>query len=193
MKDSPHDQSTIVEVLATFLREHARSHDEASQPAADLQAAVTVLARRHAEHDDPGQRVDLHDAFLNNAEFDHGSFQRADLSGAGLGGAEFIDAVLTAADLGSSDLSGSILTGARADNTVLDGADLTGADLRRTSLRGADMRGAAFDRETILDGADLTDADLRGADLRGVDLRKVRALTRQQLGTAKRDGRTRLP
>ncbi len=192
MKDSPHDQPTIVEVLAAFLREHARIRDEDSQPPGDVQAAVTVLARRHTENDDPVQHVDLHDAFLNNAEFDHGSFQRSDLSGTHLGGAEFIDATLTGADLGSADLSGAILTDARADGAIFDSADLTGANLTRASLRGADLRKAVFDGETTLNETDLTGADLRGADLRGVDLRKARGLTPQQLATAKRDGRTRL-
>jgi hypothetical protein len=192
-KDSPRDLPTIVQVLAAFLREHATSRAEDSQPPGDIQAAVTVIGRRHTDNDDSGQRVDLHDAFLNNAEFDHGSFQRADLSGAKLGGAEFIDAGLIGADLGNADLSGAILTHARVDSAILDGADLTGANLTRASLHGADLRGATFNRETILDGTDLTGADLHGTDLRGADLRKVRGLTPEQLATTKRDGQTRLP
>ena len=77
---------------------------------------------------------------------------------------------------------GADLVGAR-----LAGLDLTGTDLRGALLLGADLRGAD------LAAVDLLGADLRGADVRGADLSHALFLLPAQVGSARRDGTTRLP
>jgi len=102
-----------------------------------------------------GQKANLRDAVLRDA----------DLSGADLRGADLRDADLSGADLSGADLRGAVLRDA-----VLSGADLRDAVLRDADLSGADLRDADL-RDADLSGADLRGADLSGADLRGADLR----------------------
>ena len=104
-RDSARDHSTIMEVLATFVREHSREtwpepapddHRQERSTRPDVQAALTVIGRN------PGHRVDLRGADLT----------RADLTGADLTGADLTGADLIGADLTGADLSGAILWGA---------------------------------------------------------------------------------
>jgi hypothetical protein len=141
--DSARDHPPVMEVLAAFVREHSR--EQWSWPAAagpahpaiprrairpDVQAALTVIGRRHARLD--RERVDLTAAVLPFALLLGADLSRirlvgADLSdavmhGALLVGTNLTDANLSDAELNDANLTGAILTGAR-----LEGADLTGA------------------------------------------------------------------
>jgi len=73
---------------------------------------------------DGGERANLRNAGLRNADL-----RRADLRGANLRNA----------DLRSADLRGADLRNADLRNADLRGADLRNADLRRADLRGADL------------------------------------------------------
>ncbi len=158
-RDSARDHPTVMEVLTAFIREGPK---EPSDPGdvleipADVQAAVTVVARRDAKRDK--RQIDLYGANLRAAE----------LPGATLAGASITFATLAAATLAAADLAGTDLWGAQ-----LAGANLAGANLRSADLHAADLTGAN------LTSADLTDADLRsvttpGATLRGADLTGAR-------------------
>jgi hypothetical protein len=96
------------------------------RPAADVQAAVTVLGHRKLPPD---------------------GLRRLDLSGVNLQGADLFDANLQAADLSGANLQDADLSFA-----VLEGANLQGADLRRARLDArlsrADLRGARGDEAT---------------------------------------------
>jgi uncharacterized protein YjbI with pentapeptide repeats len=175
--DSARDHPTVMEVLAAFVREHSREQwpspaDETDAVATertttrpDVQAAVTVIGRRHNRHD--RQRVNLYRANLTGADLVGAHLANADLAGAvltgaNLTGADLAGANLTGADLASADLVGADLTGAylgSADLTTagLTNADLTNADLYNANLTGADLAGA------VLTNADLYSADLTGA------------------------------
>jgi hypothetical protein len=165
-RDSAKDHPTVMEVLTAFIREHSREpwpvNGEGEQQGEkktrpDIQAAVTVVGRRDAQHD--RRRIDLSGANLSGAN----------LSGANLAGAnlwqrahrEAYDMtvptgrffyVLRGADLHGADLSGAILSGAD-----LHGADLSGADLHDADLTGL------WNPAVGLTGVDLTDAELTGA------------------------------
>jgi Pentapeptide repeats (8 copies) len=109
---------TVVEVLSAFVREHGdRGHaGNDPRPAADVQAALTVLGRLPER---PGvSRGDLSDAQLAGARLDG-----VNLSGAWLG-----DTDLSGAYLGSADLS---------DARILYGSELSGAWLGDADLSGA--------------------------------------------------------
>jgi hypothetical protein len=151
-RDSAADHPTVMEVLTAFVREHSREQsplpEHGTDPAPpperrpDVQAALTVVGRRHASRDIPGRPIDL---------------ARADLTGANLADALFFRANLTGARLAHADLTGADLAAAHLAHADLTGARLAQADLFRAKL--ADARLARAD----LRGADLTGADLTGA------------------------------
>lgn len=161
--DSPRDQTTIIEVLATFVRTstnqtphrvHTKPY-EATCPAGtpvspepDVQAALTVLGRQGSIHDNAAT-IDLSRTCLRGA----------DLSEANLTGAN-----LTTANLDGADLSGARLSGADFTAANLDGADLSNASMTEAKFFKANLR-ASF-----LGGADLTYANLFSANLDSANL-----------------------
>ena len=185
-RDSRQDHWPIMEILTAYVREHARwgpppedqqPADDESRLATDIQAALTVIGRRQADYDPPGEGLDLgntglhganlYKAKLRRANFREANLQRAYLSLANLQGAYFIGCYLQRARLAGADLRWSRLAEARLQGARLMSADLLGANLR---------------------GTDLTDADLRGANLN-----EVFFLTSQQIVEAKGDDKTKLP
>jgi hypothetical protein len=176
MEDSPRDQPSIVNVLSTYIRSHAKKPkwrwpDAYRKPTSDVQAALDALGSRDPAHDGTA-RVDLSDAHLRGVDL-----SGANLSGANLRDAHLNDANLTGADLSganlrhaalTADLSGANMRDADLYYAKLGGADLSRADLRSANLTNADLHGAN------LTGVDLRDADLSQADLRGADLRGAR-------------------
>ena len=176
--DSARDHSTVIEVLAAFIRE--RVDDTA--PPADVQAALTVLGRRTTSRDE--RPVYLTGAVLPYADFTHGQFAKANFLMASLRDArmehvDFSNANLSVADLVNADLSNADLSGADLDEADLSGALLGDAYLVEANLTGSKLRNARMVRvvlvqanlkEADLTGADLTSADLSGADLSGANL-----------------------
>jgi len=186
MIDSPRDHPTIVEVLATFAREHSRpladrmDQDEEiptgtdlPESPTDIQAAVRVVGRRPRNRVERG-RLDLTRAYL----------ARANLSGVDLSGAILKDAFLMEADLSASRLLNvslryALLTRARLEDATMTKADLDHANFERVVARGVNLAHAQM-YLTRLNLADLTSAkmndvhlsaaDLTGADLTGANL-----------------------
>jgi Pentapeptide repeats (8 copies) len=148
-RDSPRDHPTVMEVLASFIKEHSEWLHDAIRDAQDtgrdpgmtgrdLQAAITVLGRR--------------DAKLTGANLADAILTSADLTRVHLAGADLADA-----DLADADLTGAILTGAILTRAILTRADLTYADLTSADLTSAELTDAK------LTDAKLTSADLTGA------------------------------
>jgi len=165
MIDSATDHPAIVELLAAFVRECTPAAapvpgpDAGSQPeqgpcpAADVQAAVTVLGRRPAGRAERGRvdlagaslpYADLAGAVLAGAGLTRVNLFHADLSGADLSGAD-----LTLADLGCADLTGATLAGANLTLANLTLANLTDADLTDANLTEADLTEAALTEVTL--------------------------------------------
>jgi hypothetical protein len=165
-RDSAIDHPTVMEVLTAFIREGPK---EPSDPGdvleipADVQAAVTVVARRDAKRDKP--QIDLTGANLRNAQ----------LASATLAGADLAYATLAAANLIGANLAGAILAGTDLRNAQLEGATLASANLFHADLRQADLTGADLTSATLTH-ADLrsTGATLPSANLRGADLTSAR-------------------
>ncbi|WND19847.1 pentapeptide repeat-containing protein [Streptomyces violaceus] len=198
MRDSPHDHPTVVTLLTAYVREHTHGQVGGSadaRPAADVQAAMTVLANRDPTRDGRGD-FNLRNVRLRNLGY-MGMWDRARqrVIGINFHEADFSDADLRSADLEHAHLAGAVmarttLQEAALNQAELADADLTDADLNRSHLKRANLRrikaaGAHFD-ETDLTRAVLEDARLqraslvraslphailRGADLRQVDLR----------------------
>lgn len=78
-RDSRVDGATIIEVLTAFVREHTRDGPQrpCSAPvSADVQAAISVLARRRHVNDET-TRLDFYFSGLTDANFRHGDFRGA--------------------------------------------------------------------------------------------------------------------
>lgn len=91
-----------------------------------------------------GERAQLQNAILQQADLHDANLERADLSGARLSVSDLMRANLKGADLRGADLWMSDLK-----DTVLEGADLRGANLSEvTNLTSAQTEGAITDETT---------------------------------------------
>ena len=175
-RDSARDHPTVMEVLTAFIREHSqeqwppsdhpvsRGQERSTRP--DVQAALTVVARRDPAPDFGS--IDLTGAVL----------RRADLVGANLTGPLVRGTIHSGAKAVAADLDGKVrfgakLAGADLSDANLTGALLTGALLTCANLSDANLAGAHL-RGADLNGANLAGAHLRGADLSDVDLSDAR-------------------
>jgi uncharacterized protein YjbI with pentapeptide repeats len=190
-QDSPRDHQTVYDVLAAFVREHDRKPvteevPSSLYPAADTQAALTVIARRNGTRDVSAldlTRSRLYGAFLDRANLRGVNLFNADLGSADLNGADLTGAKVNGTNLGSAWLVGANLTRAILQGN-LKGAHLDNANLTKASLPGVDLTDAD------LTGAILTDADLTDANLIGTDLRRVRGITESEIRKVARVDKT---
>ncbi|MFB6525050.1 pentapeptide repeat-containing protein [Streptomyces sp. NPDC056399] len=185
MEDSPRDQPSIVDVLSTYIRSHAKKAKQYTsvvvEPSSDVQAALTALGTRDVNHDGIA-RVNLSGADLGGAYLVGAKLAGADLTNARLLGAYLSGADLTNANLGGVNLKDAYLRGAflhearlitaNLDDAHLAYADLTNADLEYAALRDADLTKANL-TEANLSYADLTEADLHDANLTNANLTKA--------------------
>ncbi|MBB5085252.1 pentapeptide repeat-containing protein [Nonomuraea endophytica] len=152
-EDSERDTEAIYDILAAFVRDHAsgslRSMSSSDRPATDVQAVLTIIARRPLPNETIFRGLD------GSEYFSEDSAQVIDLGGTRLRGAEL--------RLSSGDSANLI-------KVNLAGADLSGADMAGAHLRGADLSAAN------LAGADLSGADLRGVI--GVTQAQVKAIAK---------------
>ncbi|MFI5548850.1 pentapeptide repeat-containing protein [Streptomyces sp. NPDC051738] len=160
MEDSSRDQPAIINVLSTYIRNHAQKPKHRTVapevPASDIQAALTALGSRSPAHDGTAL-VDLRGTYLRGADLDRANLQDAKLDGADLLMASLSDAHLGGADLADVDLRASDLTDADLTDAVLDRADLRFANLRGADLTEAKMVGV-YVRSAKLQDANLQDA-----------------------------------
>ncbi|MFB6561973.1 pentapeptide repeat-containing protein [Streptomyces sp. NPDC056400] len=187
MKDSEKDHSTVVEVLASFVRDHSPVRTPPKNPkgpvAADtygnmrpngaIQAALTVLGRRPIRHEK--YRIDLRNVDLRGA----------DLAGAYLVGADFTGSDLRGADFSASHMHGVNLRETRLDGahfieSLMDGCFLDECQGLDVNFNCAILRGASFGESNLsmvnLSGADLwasrwIGTTFHGADFDSTDLR----------------------
>jgi hypothetical protein len=136
--DSKRDHQTIVEVLSTFVRERTNppctENRTTSQgkPAADVQAAATVLGR--LPHRKGVSRGNLQGATLVGAQLHQANLSGVWFQETNLSVADLSDADLQKADLSRTWLSGTNLSGAWLENSNLSGAWLSGTNLCGANL-----------------------------------------------------------
>ncbi len=174
----------IMQILTTYVREHAsiRKDQALQEPsgrlAPDIQAALDVIGRRrHAYQDGESQRLDL---------------RGTDLRRANLSGAKFAGAILSQTHLEEANLSGISLDDAILREVHLAHANLTDAKMERAFLLNAYLEGARLQNASLRESF-LVGTRLEGADLLGADLTDANGLTWEQLKTARKDNKTRLP
>jgi hypothetical protein len=208
-RESPADHPAIMAIVSAFVRQRSPSVGPEPlppytvvagivAPPADVQAAVTVIGRRHTAHDTSSDRtqIDLSGADLRGARLAGGSFAGVQMAGARLEGADLSDADLTNVVADGARLDGADLTGARMDGARLIKARLHGAELRFARLRHANLRDSIITNANLF-GADLGHADLWRADLQSASLWNAQLndanLTDARLGGVKRNNQTVWP
>ncbi|MCC5630814.1 pentapeptide repeat-containing protein [Nostoc sphaeroides] len=159
----------IMDILTTFVRENAPympqekvTSNLSTKVRVDIQAALTVIARRNVNKDPKNEQLDLshtdmRGANLNRANLEQTNLYQANLAGANLTEANLAGAILSAANLESTNLYLANLEGAILSAANLTGANLEGANLHCASLYLAGLHGAVLN-DAILDGANLREA-----------------------------------
>ncbi|MBN3898572.1 MAG: pentapeptide repeat-containing protein [Nostoc sp. NOS(2021)] len=159
----------IMEILTTFVRENAfyMPQEELTsnlrpKVRADIQAALTVIARRDVNKDPENEQLDLSHTDMRGANLNRANLKQTNLYQANLAGANLREANLAGAILSAANLEGANLYLANLEGTILSaanlsGANLSGANLHRASLYLAGLHGAILNDAT-LDGANLREA-----------------------------------
>ncbi|WP_445634698.1 hypothetical protein NSTC745_06536 [Nostoc sp. DSM 114161] len=151
----------IMDILASFIRKNASDTPQkqhlCNPPAKvrrDIQAALTVIARRDVNQDPENEQLDLshtdiRGANLNQANLEQINLYQANLAGANLKEANLEGAILSAANLERANLYSANLKGAILSASNLQWANLQKANLHRASLYLANLRGAILDDATL--------------------------------------------
>jgi uncharacterized protein YjbI with pentapeptide repeats len=183
-RDSERDHWPIMEVLTTYVREHAvqrpgegpqvrigetfdaspeRTGGPSPAPEPEIQAIMTVLGRRtrYFGEGEP-EPLDLHLTNLAGANLEDANLREANLGGA----------YLRVARLLGAHLEGAYLLRANLDRAHLDRAHLEEAHLEQARLWYATLQGAFLQR-AYLQRADLREANLQGANLHGANLQET--------------------
>jgi hypothetical protein len=166
MRDSPADQSTIAEVLASFIREMSPAGANTSvrikRPVNDpVHAAIKVLARRAVK--DEGSQLNLRGTNLSGVDLSSPPDYswRANLQNADLIGSVLTHAHLRGANLKEATLINVNFFHTNMEGVQLDNADLSGARLQEARYLTADqVRTARPDHNTCLPGPIDQDPDV---------------------------------
>jgi uncharacterized protein YjbI with pentapeptide repeats len=205
--DSPGDQSSIVEILSAYVRDHtAPSRSSgcvrftptqvpfvgglAASLTNDVEVALEVLGRRDRSQDGKSTE-DLRNVCLSGFNLEGLNLSGVNLVDANISGADLSNSNLEGADISKADADGALLATANLRSahlylTLLRSANLRGADLSDAKINGslsnADLSGAILVRTdfgtSVMTGAMLVDADVRGAKLEGAELSGARVVPR---------------
>jgi hypothetical protein len=188
------ERGSILEILSTYVREHAPI-TPASEPEATTRRHRRPVTPDKAGTDPPAighLAADVHAALLVLARRPGaGAAFSLILSGTDLRRCYLAAPKVTRARLSHVHLQESVLQIANLENADLSHADLWKADLRWSNLNKADLR-HAYLYEADLRDAELNEADLRHADLCKADFSRAQ-LTGAKLRGAKTDKDTRWP
>ena len=186
-KDSARDMPTIVQVLAAYVRLHARppkAQVVKGQALVDVAAALNVISVLDTTRPLPYAfdlgGVDLHGLKLIGTALSGADISQADLSNADLTGIDLIGTNAAQVNLNTANLSGAHLAEAQLSQANLFQADLTGADLSSANLLAADLTYAHLNGAN-LKGAVLFDANL--TEVRGMTAAQIKAVARTNAKT----------
>lgn len=155
----PQDISLLVQAVESENRDEQLLRQliaQLSSPQNDeALAALSELRSRGNLTDGTMQKISLHGANLQNANFNHAVFNTASFVEANLRNADFQSATLTKTSFVKADMQNANLSNIDADGTSFNGANLTGAllagaNLRNSSLYSANLMEAIFNEHTIL-------------------------------------------
>ena len=157
-RQSPQDYWSVMETFASHLRRHARvpitrthaaANSQVTKLAPDIQAILSVLLHRNAQHESHDAVLDLRNTDLSRADL-RGIFLRyADLRGAALIGTALCSANLRDANLRAARRK---TNGCHAHGTDLSYANLRGADLRNADLQNVQLHSANLANSRFSEG-----------------------------------------
>jgi hypothetical protein len=210
----------ITEILAGYIRTQApidektcnswppwQDYNHGTRPAADVQAALTILLRRDSKLDPKGLGIDLRYTDLRGAELKPQQQPGAPLRLASLAYA-FLDctrlqhAIIDGVNLNNARIRNADWRGVEVLESTFTGADLTLSNLEKASLSHSSLIG------TSLWGTNLTKvqldtiefqhnefghAILLQTDITGLDLSTAGNLTQAQVNTAQISDSVHLP
>ena len=141
----------IMNLFCAFVRQQTGPDDAWGSPVTmDVQEAMNVIGHRsHA-----GRQIERDAEYvldLSGVSFFEARLEKANLSGAMLGGTRLGGGSLAGVDLTDAYLSGVSLIDVDLRGAILDGANLSRATLIRTDMTGASLT------KTVLDGAHFSD------------------------------------
>jgi hypothetical protein len=140
MHGSEQYRGPVLEALCAYVRDRTKTLGGEDPPATDIQAALTVIARR---------KPTVWSIDLTSVHIPKANLLGADLSGAQMQLANLTGANLFNASLNNAYLSGIRLNGAKLALANLENADLSGASLLDVDLSGADLTGANLSGVTV--------------------------------------------
>jgi len=146
MNTSEQYHMPVLEALSAFIRDSTRTEKGDDPPATDVQAALTVIARRSAIGK---EGPDFTNAHIPKAGLNYANRIDAALTEATLTGAFLVSANLTSANLTQANLTGAILTALYREEGGPERkahANLKGARLDDADLRGATVTQAQLDQ-----------------------------------------------
>ncbi|MFQ4146751.1 pentapeptide repeat-containing protein [Chlorogloeopsis sp. ULAP02] len=170
-QDYPQYHWKIIENLSVFVRNNTTflakveiESNPSSKIRADIQAALSVIARRDATKDPENQQLDLSHTNIPGVNLHKANLQGVNLYQANLSEANLVDAnlqesILSAANLSEANLSGANLSRAILHAANLRTANLTGANLTEASLFLANLHGTNLERANLV-GTNLRDANI---------------------------------
>lgn len=177
MVESARDHTTVVEVLAAFIREQTDDGygmlnrpvhvHRGPQPAyrtlsRDVQTALSVLGRRP-------ERIERNVIDLSRADLCGADLAGLRLDRANLWGAKLRECIMHGVQLRRANLAWAVLDDSRMGRAELQGAHLVGAEMQRVTLEYAQLESADLSRAQ-LQGSGLEGTILRGAKLEGTNL-----------------------
>ncbi|MDQ1026117.1 uncharacterized protein YjbI with pentapeptide repeats/nitrogen fixation-related uncharacterized protein [Streptomyces umbrinus] len=207
MRDSDKDHATVIDVLVSFIRQHAGVDSDDppdngnAKPREDVQAALTVLGRR--PNRSAGRvhinlrRTDLRGADMSDGMFNHVDLRNAWIQNVNLARSSLLNALFQGAALQKADLMFAHLGGATFHEANMEeatfrladarGANFSHANLERVSFRQAKLQNAEFLQSR------LSSADFRDAMLESADLSQAKGLRAEQISAARLHRSTKLP
>ncbi len=161
MQNSPSHEEAIARIFYAYVRENAKINKANKQDPPireDVQAALDIIGQFNRVWQKQGKEI---------VSYRRINLSRTSLLGYYIGGINFSYAILEDVDLSGADLSGAGLRGNCFSNAILVGSNLSGLDLSFGNLSNADLCGANLSGAGFF-VTQMIDADLSGADLSGI-------------------------
>ncbi|MBD2725075.1 pentapeptide repeat-containing protein [Nostoc sp. FACHB-892] len=168
-QNHPQYHWTIMDILTTFVRENAPfipqekvTSNLSTKIRVDIQAALTVIARRDVNKDPENEQLDLSHTDMRGANLNQANLKQTNLYQANLAGANLTEANLAGAILSAANLEGTNLYLANLEGAILSAANLSGANLSGANLHCASLYLARLN-EVVINDTKLGGANLREA------------------------------
>jgi hypothetical protein len=158
----------FVQNYAPYIRQTGNKPHPSPTICTDIQAALTVIARRDVKKDPENEQVDLSHTDITGANLCGANLEKINLYQTNLCGADLRGANLSGAILSSANLTGANLSGANLKEAILSAANLKDANLSRANLHRANLYLAKM-HGAILNDAILNQANLRECQFSGLD------------------------